>query len=85
MATMEGNTQRLWPATFAKMPATFQRLWGISEKILEFPEKTAENRNFWEKMGQKSEKWDIFPIFGKNRTRAGGFWGRLYSAPNGRN
>lgn len=73
------------PATFANMPATFQRLWGIPGKILEFPEKSAENRNFWEKMGQKSEKWGIFPKFPKFRGNispgAGGFWGRFYSAP----
>jgi hypothetical protein len=51
------------------MPATFQRLWQIPGKILEFPEKTAENRFFWEKMGQNPGKWDIFPIFGENRGR----------------
>lgn len=57
------------PATFAKMPATFQRLWRISGKILEFPEKSAENRFFRGKIGAKTEKWDIFPIFRKNRGR----------------
>ena len=73
------------PATFANMPATFQRLWQIPGKIPEFPEKSAENRNFWKKMGQNPEKWDIFPNFRGNRggfypsfmARLGAAWGPL--------
>jgi len=57
------------PATFANMPATFQRLWQNPGKILEFPEKSAENRFFRGKIGAKTKKWDIFPIFGENRGR----------------
>lgn len=51
------------PATFANMPATFQRLSGNSRKNPGIPGKIGEKSKFLGKNGQKTGKMGYFPNF----------------------
>ena len=62
-ATMASDYDAKMLATFANMPATFQRLWEIPRKICKFPKKWEENRFFEGKKRGKNRKMGIFSIF----------------------